>query len=48
VIIRSLFLSSFSSGHPQAVPGYASVQLVQPMEGLAGYGSYRELVMGLR
>ena len=48
VIIRSLFLSSFSAGHPQAVPGYASVQLVQPMEDLAGAGSYRELVMGLR
>jgi hypothetical protein len=45
VIIRSLFLSSFSSGHPQAVLGYASVQLVQPMEGLTQVGSYRELVM---
>jgi hypothetical protein len=48
VIIRSLFLGSFASGHPQAVPGYASVQLVQPMEGLGQYGSYRELVMGDR
>lgn len=47
VMIRSLFLTSFSSGHPAAVPGYASVQLVQPMETFVQgrYGSYRDLVM---
>jgi hypothetical protein len=47
VIIRSLFLSSFASGHPQAVPGYASVQMVQAMERFVGreYLSYRELVL---
>jgi hypothetical protein len=47
VMIRSLFLTSFPSGHPAAVPGYASVQLVQPMERFVhgDYGSYRDLVL---
>jgi hypothetical protein len=47
VMIRSLFLTSFAGGHPEAVPGYASVQLVQPMNQFVGanFGTYRELVM---
>ncbi|HET7039826.1 MAG TPA: hypothetical protein VFH97_08050 [Gemmatimonadales bacterium] len=47
VMIRSLFLTSFAGGHPAAVPGYVSVQLVQPMERFVhrNYGSYRDLVL---
>jgi hypothetical protein len=47
VMIRSLFLRSFAAGHPEAVPGYASVQLVQDMERFVtlNYSSYRELVL---
>jgi hypothetical protein len=47
VMIRSLFLRSFSSDHPQARPEYASVQLVQDMDRFVDgrFGSYRELVM---
>jgi hypothetical protein len=47
VLIRSLFLPSFSSAHPAAVPGYTSVQLVQAMESFVEreYRTYRELVL---
>jgi hypothetical protein len=50
VIIRSFFGRNFGYVHPQAVPGYYSVQLLQTIDGLlsnhaaAGYRSYLELV----
>ena len=48
VFVRSLFLTSFREGHPRAVPGYASLQLVQPMEVVAAgeARTYRDLVLG--
>lgn len=50
VIIRSYFGRNFGYGHPQAVPGYYSVQLLQPIRRLVedqrngGYRSYFDLV----
>jgi hypothetical protein len=46
VMIRSLFLRSFGGGHPQAVPGYPSVQLVQDMDRFieGEFPRYRDLV----
>lgn len=49
VIIRSFFGRNFGYVHPQAVPGYYSVQLLQTVEDLlsyyaAGYLSYLDLV----
>jgi hypothetical protein len=32
VIIRSVFLTSYPDDHPDALPGYASVQLLQPVD----------------
>lgn len=38
VIIRSVFLTGFRNSHPDALPGYYSVQLLQPLGALpAGY-----------
>ncbi len=51
VIIRSYFGRNFGVSHPQAVPGYYSVQLLQTMESFTadvqagGYRSYLDLVM---
>lgn len=50
VLIRSFFGRNFGFVHPQAVPGYYSVQLLQRIADFAerhrtgGYGSYGELV----
>jgi hypothetical protein len=50
VIIRSFFGRNFGYTHPQAVPGYYSVQLLQTIESLlrnhaaASYRSYLDLV----
>ncbi|UCF21190.1 MAG: hypothetical protein JSU87_07330 [Gemmatimonadota bacterium] len=50
LIIRSFFGRNFGYVHPQAVPGYFSVQLLQTIgslltqAGAGGYGSYLELV----
>lgn len=50
VIIRSYFGRAFGYVHPQAVPGYYSVQLLQRIEDLlqgaadGGYQSYMDLV----
>jgi len=50
VIIRSYFGRNFGYAHPQAVPGYYSVQLLQTMESFVtdvragGYRSYLDLV----
>jgi hypothetical protein len=50
VIIRSFFGRNFGYVHPQAVPGYYSVQLLQTIDSLlrkhaaAGYRSYLDLV----
>lgn len=50
VIIRSWFGRQFGDQHPLAVPGYASAQLLQPVDdfvrrhGAGGWRSYRELV----
>lgn len=50
VIIRSYFGRNFGFAHPQSVPGYYSVQLLQPIESLVdgatngGYRGYRDLV----
>ncbi len=50
VIIRSFFGRNFGYLHPQAVPGYYSVQLLQSIESLlasqaeGGYRSYLDLV----
>lgn len=49
VIIRSYF-NRFSAEHPQTVPGYASTQLLQPIERLVDgyeqgrYQTYRDLI----
>jgi hypothetical protein len=51
VLIRSLFLTTFGPGHPQAVPGYASVQLLEPLDQFVEessrgrYARYRDLVL---
>ncbi len=51
VIVRSSFGGAFGAPHPQAVPGYASTQLVQTMDAFAaavaagGYASYADLVL---
>lgn len=51
VLIRSFFGRNFGYAHPAAVPGYFSVQLVQPMRDFVrdvrggGYRSYLDLVM---
>lgn len=50
VIIRSYFGRNFGYIHPQSVPGYYSVQLLQPIESFAtdhaagGYRGYLDLV----
>ncbi len=50
VIIRSYFGRNFGFVHPQAVPGYFSVQLLQPLDafvarqGAGGYRRYLDLV----
>ncbi len=50
VIIRSFFGRNFGYAHPQAVPGYFSVQLLQTISSLlaeasaGGYASYLQLV----
>ncbi len=50
VIIRSFFGRNFGYGHPQAIPGYYSVQLLQTIESLVadqsagGYPTYLDLV----
>ena len=50
VIIRSFFGRNFGYVHPQAVPGYYSVQILQTVESLVaveaagGYRSYLDLV----
>jgi len=50
MIIRSYFGSAFRGGHPRAVPGYFSTQLLQSIESMVrvqtagGYRSYYELV----
>lgn len=50
VIIRSYFGRNFGYAHPQSVPGYYSVQLLQSIESLVdavtsgGYRGYRDLV----
>ncbi len=50
VLIRSVFRGLFGAAHPQAVPGYASTQVVQTIESLlrrqatGGYASYWDLV----
>ncbi len=51
VIVRSFFGRNFGYAHPQAVPGYHSVQLLQRIERLLyhyardGYRSYLDLVI---
>lgn len=50
VIIRSYFGRQFGDAHPLAVPGFVSVQLLQPLDDFAarwgadGWSSYRALV----
>ncbi len=50
VIIRSYFGRQFGDAHPLAVPGFVSVQLLQPLDDFAtrlragGWNSYRALV----
>ncbi|MBK8058349.1 MAG: hypothetical protein IPK33_10880 [Gemmatimonadetes bacterium] len=50
VIIRSYFGRQFGDQHPLAVPGFASVRLLQPIDDFVrryrggGWTSYRALV----
>jgi hypothetical protein len=46
VLIRSYFGNTYSFRHPQAVPGYFSAQLLQPLESFVkgNFQSYRDLI----
>jgi hypothetical protein len=54
VIVRSWFGNNFREPHPDAVRGYFSTQLLQPLDDFAAgaragaYASYRELVLASR